>query len=260
MINKQVACPLVDIKGKKVWDPTALSLLGFMYPSFRFVQGDFDIYPGEPFIYTGDIRYINKMKKRPEQHIIVSSTGEIDLSNIEDLLDLAFKKHNKRRPKYLEPLIEAWKPDQSRKHKRNYTPEFIYNFKHLWVTGFVVDKEVEQNLLYLDMIKELNKPYQLFRLYLENIDKDTTYLNSNLLNFMMISMKASNPSSISNRSEWMQKQHLTFYNSYYTNVSYAVNSLIQAGSMTNRSLETLSLWLGVMLGDRVWRHTNRNNL
>lgn len=237
LINKQVVCPRLEV-------------LQFMYPTFKVVKGDFEIYPDEPFIYVGDIRWINKIRKRTEPHIIVSGTGDYDLSNMDTLIDLAYKKHNKRKPQYVGELLESWET-KSGKAGKVFTEDFIYNWKHLWVTGFIPNREIEQNTLFLDIVREMNNPFKVISLFLKaSKQSDVKYLERNLLKFIESSMSSQDPSKLSNKSAWYQQKQQIFYSSYSRNVRFAMHQLLSTTNNEDLSLRTLSLLKDVTVGDK----------
>lgn len=209
LLNKQVVCDNI-------------ALLQFMYPNFRVVKTTFEIYPEEPFIWIGDSKYISKIHKRTELHIIVASTGEYDLTNMDTLIKLAYMKNNKYRlvpmkdkmtdkimkdengntiyekdqygepkkelaiPKYMNDLVKQWeKQNESRKRDKQYVSnEFIYNWKYLWVNGEVANKEVQANKLYLDLLNQINNPMMFIKVYLQGMSNGLApYINNSLTKF-----------------------------------------------------------------------------
>ena len=205
LLNKQVVC-------------NDVALLQFMYPNFRVVKTTFEIYPEEPFIWVGDSKYISKIHKRTELHIIVASTGEYDLTDMKTLIQLAYMKHNKYRlvpmkdkmtdkimkdengntvyekdqygepkkelaiPKYIDDLIKQW--ENKNAGKSTLSKDFIYNWKYLWVNGEIADKEIQSSKIYLDLLNQINNPMMFIKIYLQGIsDGLSPYLNRSLTKF-----------------------------------------------------------------------------
>ena len=275
LLNKQVVCPRVE-------------LLQFMYPNFRVVKSEFDIYPGEPFIYVGSSRYINKIQKRPEFHIIVSNTGEYDLSNIDTLIELCYIKHNKytykvklnsdgkpildsfgnpiqlldsngrpikdvKVPHYLSQMIEYW-DEQKTKLKGTFPEDFLYNWKCLWITGTLPDKEIKQNKIFLELVKRMNQPLSCLSYLLENADESNIkYLENNLMSFISsgvnFDLSTYNPTA---KNTWYTKQKVIFAQSYASNVPKAVKTLLtDYRKLEDPTLRVFTLLKLVLLGGNV---------
>lgn len=269
LINKQVCC---YSNGKL--DYNALSLLCFMYPSFRVVKSEFDIYPDEPFIYIGDVKWAHKINKHPEPHIIVASTGEYDLTNRNTLIDLAYLKHQhskeeqyiyedkrtnkkienldeflvsnkpedytkrvKGRPKYLDDIYEKWTNDQ-----------FMYNWKYLWVVGSVSDKEIEADKTFSNIIDNFTRMFELIRYYLKATEElDIKYLENALVSFINNSMDISD---LNTKSMKVMKSRTAFKNSLGKNVPYAVNKLLNS-NIDNPTLRTYNFLVDLASGGKL---------
>lgn len=87
LINKQVMCSDVGV-------------IQFMYPMFRIAKTKDDVIysinTNQPFIYSGSGLLFELVKKSDVPYIIVSSAGDYNLDDRETLLELAYKKHNKK--------------------------------------------------------------------------------------------------------------------------------------------------------------------
>ena len=173
---------------------SVISYLRIMYPTFRLVRTEFEIYDGEPFIYIGEPKYVYKYQNRPELHIIVSSTGEYDLTDRDTLINLAYSHknggwediHNNEslygRPKYLtKELIDSWTSEQ-----------FDYNFKYLWVLGTIPDKELNKDRLLLDIVSNVQEPFKMITSFLQATEEaGVGYVQSSLLSFIEKSLEIS---------------------------------------------------------------------
>ena len=115
LIGKQIKCYIDN----KTIDYNALSILQMLYPTYQTVYTVFDIYPDVPFIYIGDLKYINKVKERSEPYILVATTGEYDFTDKETLLKVAYQYHGKEIPKYVLEAYKEW--TQSHIHTNKLT-------------------------------------------------------------------------------------------------------------------------------------------
>lgn len=217
-----------DLIGTQVNASTRLSLdlLKFMYPSFKIVKTEFDIFPGQPFIYIGDLKWINKIKSHKEPYIIVSSTGEYDLTDRHTLMEIAYKKHNKTIPKYIEdlgllksPREGGWSDD-----------DFIYNWKYVWLLGTTVDKEVDRSNMFYSILENLSIPANLTTKYLELLDKEGTtdgadYLDRALISFIK---KSRNISQENTKNQKMLAIRHTFTSSYSQFVPQAILNMLES--------------------------------
>lgn len=236
LLNKQVVCP--DI-----------SILQFMYPDFKVIKTEFEIYPGEPFIYIGDIKWINKINKHLEPHIIVASTGEYNLADMMTLIELAYKKHNKRIPQYINnDLLSIWKPVG----KDLYNKEFLYNWKHLWVNGSLIDKEINKNRLYIDLLNNINDPAKLLIGYLKNVNNSNSkYIESSFIDFMKNGMIKQSEDVLTGKN-WMKAKQMIFYASYSKNVHKAMSKMfINGAGNENPQLRMYNILKNVLLGGNV---------
>lgn len=239
LLGKQVCCyKTVKGKDKPILDTKALSFLQIMYPSFKVVKTEFDIYPDEPFIYIGDIKWLPKVQKHTEPHIIVASTGDYNLTDRETLASLVYLRHNKKPPQYLSELIDekdGWDEDT-----------FYYNMKYAWLTGSVPDRELQKNDLFIKIITNFNDPFNLVTEYLKTIDtlgneEATKYLEKSLIKF--IENSRDTKESTKKGMFLLQQQ---FHNSCDKNVSSAIQNLIES-PIDNEVLRNLNFLL-----DLVW--------
>lgn len=209
LINKQVAC-------------SETYILSFMYPSFKVVTTEFQVETGKPFIYTGNLKYLPLVNKRIEPHIIVSSTGEVNLDDISTMIELAYKKHNKRVPNYIEELIKTWN-EQSTRMKITYPPDFLYCWKILWTTGSLPQTTHVSNKLFLDMLINIQNPMLVITKYLEGAQSQESvkYIENQLLKFMQDSLSLDMAQAAVSK-DWMTKVKLTFASSYNSQINNSV--------------------------------------
>ena len=237
-LNKQLIGYNIE-GGKWVLNQNVLSLLKMMFPTFRIVNSKFEIYPNEPFIYVGDIKWINTVKDRKEPHIILATTGEINLTDRKQLSSALYAVHNKKVPQYLDDLIDQWDDDT-----------FYYNMKYVLLTGVIPDKEIQKNDLFLNIISNFSNPLQLIKAYFASVDSldeinSLKYLESNLLSFIT---KSRNIDETNTKNSYMLKLRQSFVYSYDKNVSNAIYTLLDS-NIDNLELKNLNFIL-----DLVWKN------
>lgn len=221
LINKEVVC-------------NDISIIQFMYPTFKLAKDKFCMYFSEPFIYIGDYRNIPIVKDYDVPHIIVSSTGEYNLNDRDTLINLAYKKHNKRIPQYIAELLGTWTNEQ-----------FRYNWKHLWVHGTIPSEEVEQNKMFFDILDNIENSYLLLSTYIKSLPiSDLTNLEDQLINFISNSME-----NKESKYSWYQKCQKTFKSLYGKNVPHAVSRLLH-NSNPSPALQNLSLLIDITVGNK----------
>lgn len=241
LLNKQVCCYKMHEKSKKqIFIDDALSFLTLVFPDFKIVRSEFDIYPGESFIYVGDMKWIPKIQKRTEPHVIVSTTGEFDLTDRKQVIDLAYLHNGKKVPKYLEELIDE---------KTGWTDEqFWYNARQIWLTGDIPGKELVKNDLFIKIITNFNRPIEMTKAYLEALDRigddALKYIESSLLRFIK---GAKTPNSSAKKG--MLKLQQEFYYNYIQNVPQAIQNLLD-NPIDNKELKYLDFLLDLCWPNR----------
>ena len=233
LVGKQIKCYIDN----KTIDPNALSILQMLYPTYQTVYSAFDIYPGVPFLYLGDLRYVNKIKEREEPYIIVSTTGDYDFTDKETLLKVAYLRHGKDIPKYILESYETWSQSQ-----------FYYNLKLIILLGAAIDREfVEKNLL-LNVVKNITSPVRLVKSYLEDAEKESIdFLENDLFSFIN---RSTNINIGTTKNKNSLKVRATFYQICNKNIPEAVNNLINS-NISNLELRNLNFIL-----DLVWLERN----
>ena len=246
LLNKQVCCYQPNAK---VIDYQLLDLLRIMYPTFKVVKSEFEITMGEPFIYAGDIKYLSKVSRRLEPHILVSSTGEYNLSDRNTLIDLAYSHNNggwmyvdkDSRDSITDEEYDNLTPEKKqhyilvgKKRPKRLSPEYIESFndkafysgwKNLWVTGTFNSEEVKHETLFFDIISNLNSPMKMFLKLFEAIDTaGVSFIENKLLDFIY---KSKHPDDVTIKNKFMASATNSFNNSFDKNVSYAVIKLLK---------------------------------
>ena len=237
LLNKQLTAYKIE-SGKSVLNQDVVSLLKMMFPNFKLVNSKFEIYPNEPFIYIGDIKWINSIKTRQEPHIILATTGEVDLTDRKQLCEVLYNGHNKKVPQYIEDLLDQW--DDA---------TFYYNMKYVLLHGVVSDKELKKNELFINIISNFSNPVKLINAYFESVESldevnSLKYLESNLISFIN---KSRNMDDINTKNQFMFKLRQSFNYSYDKNVSNAVYRLLDS-DIDNLELKNLNFIL-----DLIWR-------
>lgn len=239
LLNKQVCVYTIDKNGKSIINQHALSCLYFMYPNFQRIKSEFELYPGEPFIYLGDLKWVNKINQRTEKHIIVSSTGEYDLTDKDTLVNLAYLRHNKKPPHYMKELLDVWTEEQ-----------FFYNWKLIWVTGSPEEKEINKSNLFISLMNNLNSPINLIKTYLQLIDTcETQYLESHLLKFIDNSLALNGQNNTQNINHAVFKSRFMFKSQYSKNVTSAVDKIVNS-PIDNTTLKVMNFLLDLTIPTR----------
>jgi len=226
---KQIKCYL----DTKTIDYNALSILQMLYPTYQTVDSTFNIYPDIPFIYIGDLKYINIINNRPEPHIIVATTGEYDFTDKETLLKVAYLKHNKKIPKYILEIYKTWSNEQ-----------FYNNIKYIILFGTSIDKELNNNMVLLNIINNITNPIKVIKSYLEDIEtNDVIYLENDLLSFID---RCNNLNINTTKNKKTLQLRARFYTMSNKNIKDAINNLIDS-NIDNLELRNLNFIL-----DLIW--------
>lgn len=232
LVGKQVKC-YID---SKTIDYNALSILQILYPDFQTVYSVFDIYPGIPFIYLGELKYISKVKERKEPYIIVSTTGEKDFTDKEELLKVVYAHHKKEVPQYIKDIWETWTQNQ-----------FYCNLKLIALLGSSVDKEFLDRRILINIINNVASPVRLTKEYLRDTEKESTeYLENDLLSFID---RSANIDRATTKNKKSLRLRATFYQLCKKNLSVAINNLVES-NIENLDLRNLNFLLDLIWLDR----------
>lgn len=237
LIGQQVIGWKIDSKSKDkyILDANVIGILSMMYPEFRLVKSMFEIYPDEPFIYIGDIKYINSVKDKSNPHIIVSNTG-INLFDRKVLTDYVFAFIGKSTYKYMDDLLKFW--DDA---------TFYTNLKLILILGTVPDKEIDKSNLFLDLVYSLpsNTANAIIN-YLKILDiyDDYKSVESGLITFINNSIHMSDTNTKSDKMAILRKR---FARTCGGSVSFAVNNLLESNIESNE-LRILNFILDITRG------------
>ena len=233
LVGKQIKC-YVD---NKTMDYNALSILQMLYPNYQTVYSVFSIYPDVPFIYIGDLRYINKVKERTEPYIIVSTTGEYDFTDKETLLKVAYQRHGKEIPKYILESYQTWSQSQ-----------FYYNLKVIILLGSSADREFLDKQLLLNIVNNVASPIKLIKDYLKDVELESTeFLENDLLSFIG---RSANINAGTTKNKKSLRLRTMFYNICKKNIPVAMDNLINS-NIDNLDLRNLNFIL-----DLIWLNRN----
>ena len=190
-----------------------IGFLQFLYPNFIILNKPV-LFSEKPIIFVGETRYINQIKSLGVDYIVVSATGEIDLTDKLTLLKVIFHKYNRPVPKY---LLEF------------YNDLDDYTFRELveeyWLTGKWRLKEFDNTGAFLEFLYSFKTDtYQISKSYLELLHKTgAEYLEMSLLTFLN---RVVNPGS--RLSKWYLKTINDFKLSKYQLIEPALYKYMQS--------------------------------
>lgn len=190
-----------------------IGFLQFLYPNFIILNKPV-LFSEKPIIFIGETRYINQIKSLGVDYIVVSATGEIDLTDKLTLLKVIFHKYNRPVPKY---LLEF------------YNDLDDYTFRELveeyWLTGKWRLKEFDNTGAFLEFLYSFKTDtYKITKSYLELLHKTgAEYLEMSLLTFLN---RVVNPGS--RLSKWYLKTINDFKLSKYQLIEPALYKYMQS--------------------------------
>ena len=190
-----------------------IGFLQFLYPNFIILDKPV-LFSEKPIIFVGETKYINQIKSLGVDYIVVSATGEIDLTDKLTLLKVIFHKYNRPVPKY---LLEF------------YNDLDDYTFRELveeyWLTGKWRLKEFDNTGAFLEFLYSFKTDtYQISKSYLELLHKTgAEYLEMSLLTFLN---RVVNPGS--RLSKWYLKTINDFKLSKYQLIEPALYKYMQS--------------------------------
>lgn len=158
-----------------------INILLFMFPNLQLIdETNIPSYPDRPGVYIGapegQAAFIEAYNKTNLNYFIYSHTSEIDLNDRRVLAQIAFEKWRKGYlPKYLEAIIDQFDNET-----------FMLNFKYKWVSGKWLDKRLNEENTFLELVESLNKSkYEFMQRYFEVIRDTRPYrIESSMMTFL----------------------------------------------------------------------------
>ena len=162
-----------------------------MYPNFIITDKPLLI-ATNPIIFTGETKYINKIKELNVPYIIVAALGEYDLNDRLTLLTIAFNRNNKHVPKYLLEYYD--KLDDN---------EFMSLFQYYWITGKWPLKEYDGLGKFIELLQSFKTDtYNISKTYFNILDeRSSEYLETCLFTFLNKVMKLEG-NKVKRESKW----------------------------------------------------------
>lgn len=190
-----------------------IGFLQFLYPDFIILDKPV-LFSEKPIIFTGETKYVNKIKALGVDYIFVSLTGEIDLTDRLTLLKVVFSKYNKAVPKYIQEFYKDLDDNQ-----------FMELIEEYWITGKWRLKEFDNTGAFLEFLYSFKTDtYKIAKSYLELLHKTgAEYLEMSLLTFLN---RVVNPGS--RLSKWYMKTINDYKMSKYNLIEPALYKYMQS--------------------------------
>lgn len=216
-----------------------LGVICTIFPNFkleRFAKGF--IY--SPSIYCGPTMDIPLFVERcDEPYVIVTPNGDIDLDDRDYLVEIALRKHS------------IFKKVDAHLYQALPWSEFIYFWKHLWVTGEVLFPEEKSMQFFNKILSNLEYPNIIIMHCFKNLDIiNINYILKRLLLFI------TNAREVFNENTKMGLLQNYFNDHYRNNVSFACKKLLY--STTNDiQLQFITFIIDLFIGGKKsWMKSN----
>jgi hypothetical protein len=172
-----------------------VGLLKFMFPTYEIIDdNNIPTFPDRPAIFVGTVKGKEELVKVYNQtdldYIVVSPFATIDLTDRRQLVQVGFEKWNSFVPKYLTGSGEEKKRgkgvDMGFIDQMEYD-DFIWAFKHHWVTGKWEIKKLADENTFLELITEVNQPkLDVIKRFFEVVNDTRPYrIESSLMTFLL---------------------------------------------------------------------------
>ncbi len=190
-----------------------IGLLQFMYPDYRILDKPV-ISSDKNIIWIGDTKNLNKIKALGVNYIVVSSAGEIDLTDRLTLLEVVFSKWKRKVPKY---LLEFYQDLD------DYT--FREQIEYMWITGKWQMKEYDNTGAFLEFLRSFNTDtITISKTYLQLLDKvGAEYIEMSLLTFLN---RVTIPSN--NISKWYKRIIEDYKRAKYNSIETAMYNFMES--------------------------------
>lgn len=171
-----------------------VDLLKFMYPDFILVDdGEVPTFPDRPAIFIGSRdkeTFIKAYKQTSLDYIVVSKAAIINLYDRRQLVQVGFEKWNRFVPKY---LVGSGKEDRRGKGINMGIiddlddEDFMWAFKHHWVTGKWVIKSLPDQNTFLELISVINSSkLDFIKRFFEVVNDTRPYrIESSIMTFLL---------------------------------------------------------------------------
>ncbi|MBO7614966.1 MAG: hypothetical protein J6T15_04660 [Bacilli bacterium] len=171
-----------------------VNILKFMYPTFEIIDNDIPLFPERPAIYIGSTQnrdlFIKTYEKADIDYIVVSNTSSIDLTDRRQLVQVSFEKWNRFVPQYLVGCGREKKRGKGIDYgfidELDYE-DFLWVFKHHWVTGKWVIKKLPDENTFLELIELINQSkIDFIKRFFEVVNDTRPYrIESSLMTFLL---------------------------------------------------------------------------
>lgn len=156
---EQVKIDLVNHSVK----PNGAELLPFFFPNFKVITGNCLSLDG-PIIYTGPVKYLNRLKSFEQPIISVTTLGEFDLTDARTLVNMTYTKWNQKVPDRLAKYVD----------KLDYN-EILEAVKIHWVTGKWPIKKYNKSGAFVHLLEAFSvDTYTALTTYLQLLESKYT--------------------------------------------------------------------------------------
>ena len=190
-----------------------IGLLQFLYPDYIVLDKPV-LLSDRNIIWTGETKYLNKIKNLGVNYISVSAAGEIDLTDRLILLDVVFSKWKRKVPNY---LLEFYQDLD------DFT--FRDQIEYMWITGKWQMKEYDNTGAFLEFLRSFNTDtVTISKTYLQLLDKvGAEYIEMSLLTFLNRVIIPSN-----NISKWYKRVIEDFKRAKYDSIKPALFNFMES--------------------------------
>lgn len=143
--------------------PNGAELLPFFFPDFKVVNDNCLIIDC-PIIYTGPVKYLNRLKSFEQPIISVTTLGEFDLTDARTLVNMTYTKWHQDVPDRLAKYVD----------KLDYN-EILEAVKIHWVTGKWPIKKYNKSGAFVHLLEAFSvDTYTALTTYLELLQSKYT--------------------------------------------------------------------------------------
>ncbi len=231
-------------------------LLKFMFPNYELIDDNLiPQFPTKPAIFIGTAGKRDIFTKTYNQtdldYIVVSNTSNIDLTDRRQLVQVAFEKWNRFVPQY---LVGSGKEKKKGKGiDLGFIDDleqdtFIWAFKHYWVTGKWLIKELPDENTFLELITMINQSkIDFIKRFFEVVNDTRPYrIESSVMTFLQRA-KYKNYRGVSSKA---YRSAIKMYEGKYVDRSLeALNNSLDS-NIDNYTLRLLYLLINILDSNR----------